>query len=70
MGLGEKTASRFGSQERAISVRDSRPENELSGVGASLSAIETTSCKKGLTPYSIAERILILQLYVLSKYPL
>ena len=35
----------FGSQERAISARDSRPENELSQVGASLSAIETTSKK-------------------------
>ena len=34
----------FGSQERAISVSDSRPENESSGVGASLSA-ETTSKK-------------------------
>ena len=32
----------FGSQERAISVTDSRPENESSGVGASLSAIGTT----------------------------
>ena len=34
----------FGLQERAINVRDSRPENESSQVGASLSAIETTSC--------------------------
>ena len=34
----------FGSQERAISVSDSRPENESSRVGASLSA-ETTSKK-------------------------
>ena len=32
----------FGLQERAISVRDSRPENKSSQVGASLSAIETT----------------------------
>ena len=35
----------FGSQERAISVRDSIPENESSQVGPSLSAIETTSKK-------------------------
>ena len=48
-------AESFGSQERAISVRDSRPENQSSRVGASLSTIETTS-KKGLAPYSIAER--------------
>ena len=33
----------FGSQERAIRVRDSRPEKESFRVGASLSAIETTS---------------------------
>ena len=33
----------FGSQERAISVSDSRPENESSRVGVSLRAIETTS---------------------------
>ena len=36
----------FGSQERAISVRDSRPENELSQVGVSLSAIETIHQKR------------------------
>ena len=34
----------------------------------SLSAIETTSIKKGLTPYSIGESILIPELYALSKY--
>ena len=42
----------FGSQEGAVSVRDSRLENESSRVGAS---IEPTS-KKGLTLCSIAER--------------
>ena len=44
----------FGLQERVFSVRDSRPEYESSRVGTSLSAIDI---KKGLTPYSIADRI-------------
>ena len=36
----------FGSQDRVINIRDSRPENELSRVGVNLSAVETTSKKK------------------------
>ena len=41
-------------QERAISVRTSRPENESSRVGMSLSANYRDYIKKGPTSYSIA----------------
>ena len=41
----------FGLKGRAISVRDSRPENESSQVGVSL----RDYIKKGLTPYSMAD---------------
>ena len=55
-------------QERAISVRDSRPENESSGVGASF--LERNRHQKRSDSVLHSWENLIPQLYVLSKYPL